>query len=562
MAVISPDFSPAEALSWATYETQFDELLAESVTAANADSWLRRWSDLSYEVDEIGQRVYVASTCDTTDERVEQLYKQYLDEIYPPFQAAQQKLKEKFLAANIEVPGFEVPLRNIRTEAEIFREENLPLELEEQKLGMEFDKVIGAQTVSWDGKEVTPQRMGLEQLGVDRDRRERAWRATIDRTLEDREALNELWTKMLENRLRQSENAGFGRDYRAYRWKQTQRFDYSPDDCRRFAEAIEKEVVPAMVRIREARRQKLGLDSLRPWDLEVDPDQRPALRPFEKVEELDSKCSAMFHAVSPELGSYYETMRREGLLDLDNRKGKAPGGYCTAFMKAKRPFIFMNAVGTHRDVQTLLHEGGHAFHVFESASLPYAHQLNVPTEFAEVASMGMELLAGDFLGQDSGGFYSPEDAQRARTDHYRKNILFWPYMAVVDQFQHWVYENPDDALDSANCDREWSNLWDRFMKGEDWSGLEDAKATGWHRKLHIFQVPLYYVEYGLAQLGAVQVWRNALQDRQAALAKYRRALSLGGSVTLPQLFETAGAKFAFDADTVRSAVELLESKMA
>ena len=243
-------------------------------------------------------------------------------------------------------------------------------------------------------------------------------------------------------------------------------------------------------------------------------------------------------------------MRREKLLDLVNRKRKAPGGYCTDFSAVKRPFICMNAVGVHDDVQTLLHEGGHSFHVFETASLPYHQQTQVPMEFAEVASMGMELLAAPYLAADQGGFYSPADAARARIEHLEGTLLFWPYMAVVDAFQHWVYENPDAATDPVNCDRTWGEQWDRFMRGVDWGGLEEEKVTGWHRKLHIFQVPFYYVEYGLAQLGAMQVWRNALRDQAKAVANYRQALALGGTVTLPELFATAGAKFAFDAQTL------------
>ncbi len=251
-------------------------------------------------------------------------------------------------------------------------------------------------------------------------------------------------------------------------------------------------------------------------------------------------------------------MRAEGLLDLDNRKGKAPGGYCTDFPVARRPFIFANSVGVHEDVQTLLHEGGHAFHVFECSHLPYQQQLVVPLEFAEVASMSMEMLAAPYLETEQGGFYSAEEAARARIEYLERSLLFWPYMAVVDAFQHWVYEKPAAASDAAQCDAQWNALWDRFIPDIDWSGLEEEKITGWHRKLHIHQSPFYYIEYGLAQLGAVQVWRNALSDQAGAVAAYRRALALGGTRPLPQLFETAGARFAFDAETLSQAVTLME----
>jgi oligoendopeptidase F len=265
----------------------------------------------------------------------------------------------------------------------------------------------------------------------------------------------------------------------------------------------------------------------------------------------------MFSSVDPQLGRYFLQMETESLLDLENRKGKAPGGFCIDFPLARKPFIFMNAVGLHDDVQTMLHEGGHAFHTFEIAGLPYHPQLEIPMEFAEVASMAMELLAAPYLTRDQGGFYSPEEAARARIEHLENSLLFWPYMAVVDAFQHWVYTQPQLARDPAECDACWSALWDRFMQGIDYSGLDEHKVTGWQRKVHIFQDPFYYIEYGLAQLGAVQVWRNARKDQAGAVAAYRRALSLGGTASLPELFRTAGAHFAFDADTLAEAVQLM-----
>jgi oligoendopeptidase F len=251
-------------------------------------------------------------------------------------------------------------------------------------------------------------------------------------------------------------------------------------------------------------------------------------------------------------------MRNKGLLDLDNRKDKAPGAYCNNYDMVMLPFIFENAVGLSTDVDTLLHESGHAFHIFEEAHLPYSHQLPVGMEFAEVASMAMELLASPYLLASEGGFYTEKDAARARIEHLEEAVLFWPYMAVVDAFQHWVYENQSAAAYPDNCDHKWAELWKRFMLGEDWSGLDDVMVTGWQRKQHIFEVPFYYVEYGMASLGAFQVWRNALKDQKGAVAAYRRALALGGTVPLPKLYETAGARFAFDAQTLRDAVSLAE----
>ncbi len=373
----------------------------------------------------------------------------------------------------------------------------------------------------------------------------------------DRQKANDLWIKLMDVRGRIAKIAEFP-DYRAYRWKELLRFDYTPENCKQFHQAIEQVVVPAARRIYEKRRMQLGLTRLRPWDLKVDPLGREALKPYQTIAELVDKTSAIFHRVDPELGAYFEIMRSKGLLDLENRKAKGPGAYCNNYDMVRLPFIFENAVGLHDDVSTLIHEGGHAVHVFEEAHLPYYHQLPVGMEFAEVASMAMELLASPYLVEREGGFYTEKDAARAIIEQLEDAVLFWPYMVVVDAFQHWVYENHAIASDPDKCDQRWAELWQRYMTGVDWGGLDDLMVTGWQRKQHIYEVPFYYVEYGLASLGAFQVWRNALKDQKGAVAAYRRALALGGTVTLPKLYETAGAKFSFEVETIQQAVGLAE----
>jgi len=450
-----------------------------------------------------------------------------------------------------------MPMRIMRSEAQIFRKQNIPLLAEELKISNEYDKIVGAQTITWDGEEVTLTQLKSIYLETNRERREKAWRLASQRQLVDRQTINELWQKLMNVRRQLAENADFP-DYRAYRWVQLNRFDYTPENSHQFHQAIEKVAVPAMQRILERRRKRLGVKRLRPWDLNVDPQGRPPLHPFTSVEQLVTGIESIFQNVDPVFADYFRTMQTENLLDLDNRKGKAPGGYCTEYANINRPFIFMNAVGIQDDVLTLLHEGGHAFHVFETAHLPYIQQQKIGMEIAEVASMSMELLAAPYLTVNHGGFYTPEEAARARIENLELSINFWPYMAVVDAFQHWVYENHSAATDPHNCDAKWSQLWDRYMLGEDWSGLEDIKEIGWHQKLHIHQVPFYYIEYGLAQLGAFQVWRNAIGNQAAAVAAYRKALSLGATAPLPTLFETAGARFAFDVGTLQEAVELAE----
>jgi oligoendopeptidase F len=366
----------------------------------------------------------------------------------------------------------------------------------------------------------------------------------------------------MEVRRKLAANAGLP-DYRAFRWQQQLRFDYTPADCKSFQQAIEEVAVPAATRIYDKHRRELGVERLRPWDLDLElyPLHVPPLHAYSSFEELERGAAAIFTRVDPQLGEYFATMRRESLLDLENRKGKAPGAFCTSFATLQRPFVFMNAVGLSADVRTLLHECGHAFHVFERSRLPYHHQWRSGMEFNEVASMAMELLATPYLEESLGGFYSKADAARAINEQLERIVLFWPYMAVVDAFQHWAYEHHAQASDPGNCDEKWAELWRRFMPGVDWSGLEQEAMTGWHRKLHIHRYPFYYVEYGLAQLGSVQVWRNALQDQAGAVNSYRQALALGGTVPLPELYAVAGAKFAFDHETLGMAVRLCEARM-
>ena len=561
------------AWTWPAIELYYKDLEARPLSAANVDGWLADWSSVGERIEEMYARLSVATSVNTADKEADARMNAFLDGIFPNVMAAEQKLKEKLLASKLEPKGFDIPLRNMRAEADLFRESNLALLADQQKLAIEYDKIYGAQTVKWEGEEITLTRLAMNFQQPDRARREKAWHLKAERQLSDRKAINDLWQKFMDVRARIAKNADKP-SYREYTWVQKLRFDYGPEDCKSFSAAIEQVVVPAATHIYQKRKQALGLDSLRPWDL-VDgwysrPTPRagtgtttpaagiPQLKPFASIEELKSKTSAIFHQVDPVLGGYFDSMVAEGLTDLDNRKNKAPGAYCTSYTSIRKPFIFVNAVGTHDDMMTTLHESGHSFHVFETAKIPYIHQLAVPMEFAEVASMGMELLASPYLTKANGGFYSDAEAAVARIEHLEGMLLFWPFMAAVDSFQQWVYENPKEGADPAACDKKWGELWDRFIPGVDYSGLEEVKVTGWHRKLHIHQVPFYYVEYGLAQLGAVQIFGNARTDQASAVAAYRKALSLGGMGTLPELFATARAKFAFDAPTVKKAVDLME----
>ncbi len=547
----------SQSWSWDQIQPYYQDLMARRLDAATVDGWLKDWSILRELISESYNRLYVSTTLATDSPSVTQRYIEFLDQVVSASLQAEHQLKEKLIASGLQPAGFEMPLRNLQAEVDIYREENVSLLTQELKLNTEYDQIIGAQTIEWEGKETTISQLLPVYLNIDRAVRERAWRQAADRQLADRRKLGDLWVRLMDARQQLAANAG-RKDYRDYRWQQSLRFDYTPEDCHRFCQAIEQVVVPAAARLFEKRRQRLGLPSLRPWDLDVDLLGRAPLKPFQSIEELIEKTGAIFRQLDPTLGDYFQIMRQEKLMDLVNRKGKAPGGYCIDYPLVRRPFIFANFVGLQDDVQTLFHESGHAFHVFETSRLPYYHQMQVGMEMAEVASMSMELLAAPYLSADHQGFYSPGEAARARIEHMEVIIRFWPYMAVVDQFQHWAYEHPEQASDPDRCDACWSELWRRYMVGVDWSGLEDAMATGWQRKAHIFQQPFYYIEYGMAQLAAIQVWRNAVENQSEAVSHYRNALSLGATRPLPELYQAAGARFSFDAATLQSSIDLLE----
>jgi oligoendopeptidase F len=546
-----------DLLKWTWHEIApyYQDLQDRPLTAENIHSWLKDWSDLSRHVLEMQIRLEVLTTVDTTDAAAEEAYKKFFDEIFPHMQAGENALQRKMLADGLEPEGFAVALRNMRAEANLFREQNLSLLADEQKILLDYDKIMGAQTVQWEGEERTIMQMYPLLLERERPVREKSQRLVFERQYADFESLGDIWAKVLPLRKQIAVNADRA-DYRSYVWQQKLRFDYTPEDALSFHRAIEEAVVPAAARVYARRAKRLGIDSIRPWDTEVDPFGDEPIRPFKTLQELNAGTRTIFDKVDPELGRRYQIMIDERLLDLENRKGKAPGGYCAIFPVSHRPFIFMNSVGTHDDVQTLLHEGGHAFHVFETAGIELIHNINTPMEFNEVASMSMEFLGGRYLSES--GMYSEAEAARAQITHLEKTITFWPYMAVVDAFQHWIYANHDLAADPVKCSEQWSRLIDRFMVGVDWSGLEQYKAVRWQRQLHIYKLPFYYVEYGLAQLGAAQVWANSLSNYAEAVKAYRKALSLGSTVALPELFQAANAKFSLEASILKRSVDLME----
>lgn len=546
---------------WAALEPLFDALEARAAGCpgvADLEQWLLDGGELAAALDEERARRYIAMTCHTDDPTAEQAYLHFIEHVDPALKPRQFQLARIYLhhplRAALPRPRYEVLDRHTAVQVELFREENVPLETEEARVGQQYQKLSGGLTVSFEGREQTLVQMGRYQEETDRALREQAWQAVAGRRLQEADRFEEQFDQLLGLRERLARQAGFP-NYLAYAFRARGRFDYTPADCERFHEAIEHEVMPVLRELQARRCRQMGLDRLRPWDTAVDPLSRPPLRPFAGVDRLESGAQEIFDRLDAGLADHFRRMRDQRLLDLANRKGKAPGGYQYTLSEARVPFIFMNAVGLQRDVETLLHEAGHAFHALACRAEPLAAYREAPIEFCEVASMSMELLAAPHLGV----FYSPDEAARARRTHLEGILGIFPWIATVDAFQHWIYTHPGHSRAARRA--AWLGLMDRFGGDLDWTGLEEIRASLWHRQLHIFLHPLYYVEYGIAQLGALQVWANSRRDLPKALADYQAGLALGGSRPLPELFARAGCRFDFSRETVRPLVERVRAEL-
>jgi oligoendopeptidase F len=543
--------------SWENIRDHYEELAARTLSAGSERAWLRDWSALSEAVAESAAWLSIRRSQDTSDVAARDAFLTYVRDVAPHIQEAENGLQKRLVDSGWGEAGMETTIRRFESEIALFRDENLPLIAEERALTTRYGEIVGGLTVRFDGEDRTLAQLAPYRLKPDRGVREAAWRSGAEAMLGVRDDLDSLFEQLTQLRDRIATNAGFG-TYTQYRWQQLARFDYTEADADRFHAAILEAAVPALERAARRRADALGVDTLRPWDQEVDPWGAEPLVPFTGGDELARRSQAVFAALDPELGAMVGTMRTEGLLDLENRKGKAPGGYCATLHKARRPFIFMNAVGTEDNVRTMLHEAGHAFHVFDRRDLAYLWQRGAPMEFSEVASMSMELLTSPYIGTEYGGFYTARDAHRSRLQHLERMLWFLPYMATVSAFQHALYESR--PLTRGERDALWRGIYERYNVGADWTGLDDTLNSLWHHKLHIFTVPFYYIEYGLAQMGALQVWRNSLTDADSALRDYRAALRLGNTVTLPELFRAAGAALVFDAQSVGELIALVEQQ--
>ncbi|MBT7104121.1 MAG: M3 family oligoendopeptidase [Planctomycetes bacterium] len=550
-------------------EAIYTDLLTREID--NPDSllaWCSEWSEIDSVLAEEGARRFVQHTCFTKDEEIDARYKEWIEKIRPGLKKIMFDMDRKFIASpaldSLPTEKFGSWIKSVRNSVELFREDNIPLQTEESKLDAEYDKVVGAMTVEFDGETRTIPYMGRILQETDRNRRESAFNAIWDRFGQDNDKIQDIFDRQLQLRHQMALNTGLD-NYRTLRFRQLERFDYGPEQCMQFHDSIEKVILPLVKERAAKRRESLGVEKLRPWDSSVDPKGRSPLRPLEGGTSLVDGCSQIFGQVHPDLAKMFSLLIDGDLLDLDSRKNKAPGGYQYNFEEIRVPFIFMNAAGKQGDVETLLHEGGHAFHSIESRHHDLIANRGAPIEFCEVASMAMELLGAPHLDV----FYKdPAQVTRARIEHLEGVISLFPWVAMIDSFQHWLYTNPGHSRDQRTTN--WLAIMDRFGTNEmDWSGLEQIRSSRWMRQSHLFGVPFYYIEYAIAQLGALQVWRNHRKDPEGAIQNYRAGLSLGNTRSLPQLYEGAGIRFDFSQEMledligmVREEIDSLESSLA
>jgi len=552
--------SAADLTDLDTVKSLYKKLIMRQINNTKEfEQWILDRSELDAGLEQAGSILYIRMTCQTDDESRANAYSQFIEKVSPAVKPLDDKLNKMFLELRnkyaLDQNRYAVYARDIQAQVELFTQKNVDLQTKIDLLSQEYQKVCGAMSVKFNGKEHTMPEMSKYLLEQNRELREKAWRASGERRLKDKDNLENLFDQMLGIRHRIALNAGC-KNFVEYKFRSMHRFDYTPDDCKEYHRTVEKTVVPLWSEICQRRKQAMKLDRLRPWDGAVDPLGRSPLKPFTQVSELIKKCQKMFNMVDPELGKQFSIMSEGGLLDLASRKGKAPGGYQCSLDESRRPFIFMNAVGIDADINTLLHEGGHAFHTLACSHDPLVDYRHGPMEFNEVASMAMELLAGEYLDE----FYTKEEKQRSRESHLEDIIYVLAWVATIDSFQHWIYENPEHTKQQRR--EKWVEVRRRFSGGVfDWTDLGEFEAYLWHRQLHIFEVPFYYIEYGIAQLGALQVWQNAKKNWKKSIQDYRKGLALGGSRPLPEIYAEAGIRFDFSEKIISPLMDAVKREL-
>lgn len=560
LIALPPDAEGLADAEWEDIERWYGALATTPLDDGGAiEVWLASWSRLEELVTEAASLAMIAYASDTENSAKEAAHLRWSTGILPRAEEQSIAMARRLVDSGYERADLAYTLARFRTSIDIFREANVPLFAELEELAAQYQRTTGGMTAEWRGERLPLPRLTPFLQSGDRSVRETAWRAVTAPYVSARDGMAELFDRMLDRRQRAAANAGFA-SFRDYVFPAKFRFDYSPADCERFHDAIRETVVPAVERLHAERRDRLRLPAVRPWDLGANPYRDEPLAPYRDPAVLARTARRIFARVDPGLGEDFQVMIDERLLDLESRRGKAPGGFCDTLHARGRPFIFMNASGVMDDVNTLLHEAGHCFHAFASDAQPLIWQRQPGAESAELASMAMELLAGPHLGPPE-GYLSESDAAIARLEHLEDTLTSLAHIASIDAFQHWIYTTPD-ARDSHARDQAWLSIRGDFERGVDWSGLEVERIARWYRQLHIFLYPFYYIEYGIAQVGALQIWRNSLEDPGEAVRQYRDFLSLGATRPLPELYAAAGIRLAFDRRTLAELVGHVEETLA
>lgn len=560
---IKRHFVPADfkVTTWETLEPYFKNLLDRNIESKeDLEQWLKDMSELEAVVSEDACWRQIKMTCDTTDKSLEEAFTYFCMEIQPKLQpyadALNKKLINSPLTKELDAQKYFTYLRNVKKSIELFREANIPLQAELSVMQQQFGVITGAMTIEVKGQEYTLQQASKFLLEHDRELREEVYRKIQERRKQDKGVLNGLYTKLVEKRDQVAKNAGF-ENYRDYKFVEMGRFDYTKEDCFNFHEAVKLHVLPLVAKINQHKKEKLGLDVLRPWDTEAEPENIEPLKPFNTGKELLEKSEKCFEELNPFFADCLKKMHSLGHLDLESRKGKAPGGYNCPLAESGAPFIFMNAAGQMDDVTTMVHEGGHAVHSFLAHPLELSAFKEYPMEIAEVASMSMELFSMDKWNVF---FDDAEELKRAKEHQLERVITIFPWIATIDKFQHWVYEHPQHTLEERT--EAWMNILNEFSTNTvDFSGLEEYRKISWQRQLHLFEVPFYYIEYGIAQLGAIGLWMQYKKNPGQALKNYINALSLGGTKTLPELYEAADLKFDLSPEHIKTLMEFVKEEM-
>jgi oligoendopeptidase F len=546
---------------WNSVKPYFEDLKNREITdALDLKEWLADRSELEAYLSEDFAWRYIRMTCDTADEKLTHELNYFIGEIQPRIAPESDQLNQKALASpyleELTEPGYDIMTRSLRKEVEIFREENIPLLTQIQTEERKYGAIAGAMTVEIDGRELTLQQASDYLQSTDRAKREEAYRKVQERRLQDKDQLDTLFNELIGLRHQVARNAGFA-NFRDYMFTALGRFDYTPDDCFAFHASVREAVVPLLDGLATERKTSLGPDSLRPWDLKVDVTNQPPLKPFNGGDDLLEKTVQCFTRLDPYLGECLMVMREMGHLDLVSRKGKAPGGYNYPLDEIGVPFIFMNATSTLRDLVTMLHEGGHAVHSFLTRDLAVNAFKHPPSEVAELASMSMELISMDEWDLF---FPNPDDLRRAKRQHLEGIIETLPWVATIDKFQHWIYENPEHTVEDRK--RQWLEIYGQFTdQVTDWSGLEPYKEYIWQKQLHLYEVPFYYIEYGIAQLGAVAVWKNYRADKQKGLQGYLNALKLGYTKPIAQVYAAADIPFDFSKEYITQLMNFVREEL-